>query len=95
MTFTDEEIDEAVSQTIADTECVSELDANPDIKKMILERMAIGVKRYGHGIRVWDDTTEWGTKDDSWLEMALEEALDMAIYLASAILRLRSLNKKL
>jgi len=93
--MTHDEIDEAVSQVIDDTECPSKFDDNPELKKMILERMAIGKKRYGHGIRVWDDTTEWGTKDDSWLEMALEEALDMSIYIASAILRLRSLNKKL
>ena len=91
----DNDIDNAVSQTIEDTECSSEFDANPEIKKMILERMAIGKERYGHGIRVFDDTTDWGTKDDSWLEMALEEALDMSIYIASAILRLRSMNKKL
>ena len=88
----DADIDDAVSQTIADTD-PSEFDDNPQIKKMILERMKIGKKRYGHGIRVWDDTTDWGTKDDSWLEMALEEALDMSIYIASAILRLKSLKK--
>ncbi|MAF35768.1 hypothetical protein CL622_01475 [archaeon] len=64
-------------------------NANEAILKLLTERMALGLKRYGHGIRLHDDTRQWGTKEDSWEEMALEEILDGLIYTASAILRLR------
>lgn len=53
----------------------------------INERMAIGKERYGHGVRVDDDTTTWGTKNDSWLEMAEEELLDCLIYVAADYIR--------
>ena len=53
----------------------------------VKDRLAIGVKRYGHGVRVNDDTTQWGTKIDSWLEMGLEEIDDLAIYLIAQLLR--------
>ena len=49
-------------------------DDNEEILKIITERMELGLKRYGHGLRTGDDTRQWGTKDDSWEEMALEEA---------------------
>ena len=48
---------------------------------------AIGVETYGHGVRVNDDTTQWGTKVDSWLEMGLEELDDLAIYVTAQYLR--------
>ena len=50
-------------------------------------RLAIGVETYGHGVRVNDDTTQWGTKRNSWLEMALEELDDLAIYVQADELR--------
>lgn len=50
-------------------------------------RLAIGVETYGHGVRVNDDTTQWGTKKNSWLEMALEELDDLAIYVQADELR--------
>ena len=50
-------------------------------------RLDLGRERYGHGIRVNDDTTQWGTKTDSWLEMALEEIDDLAIYVAAQLVR--------
>ena len=50
-------------------------------------RLDLGRERYGHGIRVNDDTTQWGTKTDSWLEMALEEIDDLAIYVAAQVCR--------
>jgi len=64
-------------------------DDNGEILKIITERMELGLKRYGHGLRTGDDTREWGTKEDSWEEMALEEALDGMIYLAASILRIK------
>jgi len=56
-------------------------------KDAIESRLAIGVERYGHGVRVNDDTTQWGTKVDSWLEMGLEEIDDLAIYIIAQCLR--------
>lgn len=63
-------------------------DDNEKILELIQERMAIGEERYGHGIRKNDDTTQWGTKLDSWTEMGLEEALDLTIYLSAQLIRL-------
>ena len=51
------------------------------------ERLLIGKERYGHGVRVDDDTTTWGTKTDSWLDMAKEEFLDAIIYLTADYIR--------
>lgn len=65
------------------------LDDNPALLEILRERLALGADRYGHGLRTTDDTTQWGTKDDSWAEMGLEEILDMTIYLACALLRVR------
>ena len=62
-------------------------DDNERILELIQERLAIGEERYGHGVRKNDDTTQWGTKTDSWTEMGLEEALDLTIYLSAQLLR--------
>ena len=40
---------------------------------LIRERMEFGKAKYGHGVRVTDDTTTWGTPSNSWMHMALEE----------------------
>ena len=64
-----------------------ELDDNQEILRIIKERMEVGAKRYGHGLRSEDDTRQFGTKTDSWTEMGLEEILDSTIYLAAQILR--------
>ena len=53
----------------------------------IRERLALGLKRYGHGVRVNDDTREWGTKQNSWMEMAREEILDCLIYVVADYIR--------
>ena len=53
----------------------------------IIARMKIGKERYGHGIRINDDTKEWGTKNNSWTEMAEEEILDALVYVAAQKLR--------
>ena len=74
---------------------LSEGDANAEIIQLIRNRMVLGLERYGHGIRIYDDTRQWGTHDDSWEEMALEEVLDGLVYTAAAILRLRKRRKNL
>lgn len=56
-------------------------------KDAIESRLAVGVETYGHGVRVDDDTTQWGTKTDSWLEMGLEEIDDLAIYVIAQLIR--------
>ena len=66
----------------------SQMDDNKEIIRYLVwlypfldaieARLAIGVETYGHGVRVNDDTTQWGTKRNSWLEMALEELDDLA-----------------
>ncbi len=63
-------------------------DDNERILELIQQRLAIGEDRYGHGVRKNDDTTQWGTKTDSWTEMGLEEALDLTIYLSAQLLRI-------
>lgn len=57
-------------------------------EEAIRARLDLGRERYGHGIRVEDDTTQWGTKTDSWLEMGLEEIDDLAIYVAAQLSRM-------
>ena len=69
------------------------MDNNDEILKLINERLNLGRERYGHGIRVGDDTRQWGTKHDSWGEMGLEEALDLTLYLASALIRLQYMDE--
>lgn len=69
-------------------------DDNGEILDIIRERMEVGLERYGHGLRTADDTRQWGTKEDSWEEMALEEALDGMIYLAASILRITRARKE-
>ena len=73
---------------------ITEKNYNPDILKLLQERMALGLERYGHGLRIHDDTRQWGTKEDSWEEMALEEVLDGLIYTAAAIFRLKEKRLK-
>lgn len=63
-------------------------DDNKEIMKLLQARLELGRERYGHGVRVNDDTRTWGTKRDSWEEMMLEEALDGMIYSAAAMIRL-------
>ena len=62
-------------------------DDNQRILDIIKERMKVGERRYGHGMRIRDETTQYGTKTDSWTEMGLEEILDLVIYLSAQILR--------
>lgn len=66
---------------------MEEQDDNKLVLSEIVKRMEKGFKEYGHGLRVDDDTRKWGTKDDSWEEMALEELLDACIYLSCSIIR--------
>jgi len=57
--------------------------------ELIRQRLELGRERYSHGVRVDDDTREWGTKDNDWELMAIEEVMDGLVYAAAAIIRLR------
>lgn len=60
---------------------------NDGLISRIIERMELGRKRYGHGIRLNDDTRQWGTKKNSWMEMCEEEIIDGIIYAIADHLR--------
>lgn len=57
------------------------------VKTALKDRLSLGRKRYGHGVRIYDDTTQFGTPSDSWFQMMNEEILDGMIYCACAYLR--------
>lgn len=69
-------------------------DDNKEIMALLEKRLALGRERYGHGVRVDDDTREWGTEENSWELMMLEEALDGMIYSAAAMIRILRKRKE-
>ena len=88
------EEEQAIEDVIKSRNEAHAKDYNAEILKMIQERMEVGKKRYGHGLRINDDTRQWGTKEDSWTEMGLEEILDLQIYLAAQILRIQERERE-
>lgn len=68
-------------------------DDNEEILRLLKARLQLGRERYGHGMRVDDDTRQFGTPDNDWELMALEELLDGLIYTTASIIRHR--RKKL
>lgn len=64
-------------------------DDNDEIMKLLKDRLSLGKQRYGHGVRIDDDTRQWGTDTDSWETMMMEEALDGMIYAAAQLLRIK------
>lgn len=71
------------------------MDDNAEIVKIITTRLAVGELTYGHGFRVNDDTRQWGTPNDDWIEMAIEEAIDSSLYLCAQLLRLRRTKEQI
>lgn len=63
------------------------MDINEEIMDLIRSRLEIGKTRYGHGIVLEDDTTKYGTERNSWTIMALEEILDMAVYVSARLIQ--------
>ena len=57
------------------------------VGEQLVERLEIGLKRYGHGVIVDSDTKEWGTTENSWIDMAVEEFLDGVIYVTADYIR--------
>lgn len=54
----------------------------------ILSRLELGLRKYNHGVRVNDDTRTWGTRMNSWMEMAKEEFLDAIIYVVADYIKM-------
>jgi len=59
----------------------AEEELNNDIVHLIKKRMEKGRKEYGHGLL---------KGDRDWTKEALEEALDMSIYLSAKLVELKS-----
>ena len=92
--MSNDEIDGLLDEIYMETLPKQEDDVNEELIELIKGRMELGKKRYGHGVILNDDTTQYGTEEDSWLLMSLEEALDGAIYTAAALLRvMKGLDK--
>lgn len=68
---------------------VENYDDNKEILELLKERMEMGIDKYGHGVKVNQNTEDFGTKDDDWELMALEEMLDGLIYTTASIIRYR------
>jgi len=62
-------------------------DDNAEILHLLHQRLKLGFSRYGHGLRVDDDTRKYGTKTNDFIEMGLEEILDNLVYMATATVR--------
>ena len=63
------------------------------VQQELLGRLELGLKKYNHGVRVGDDTRDWGTPVNSWLYMAREEFLDAMIYVAADYIRKNDLKR--
>ena len=57
------------------------------IEDQLVGRLELGKKRYGHGVIVNSDTREWGTPENSWINMCQEELLDAVIYIVADYIR--------
>ena len=63
------------------------------IREELTGRLELGLRKYNHGVRVDDDTRDWGTPVNSWLHMAREEFLDAMIYVAADYIRVSGLKR--
>jgi hypothetical protein len=62
------------------------LDCNEEIKTLIAERMEKGRKAYGHGLLQ--------NSGYDWVQEALEEALDLSIYLSAKLIEIKTRTVK-
>ena len=62
------------------------LDCNEEIKALIAERMEKGKKAYGHGLL--------RNSGYDWVQEALEEALDLSIYLSAKLIEIKARTTK-
>jgi hypothetical protein len=61
------------------------LDCNEEIKALIAERMEKGRKAYGHGLMQ--------NSGYDWVQEALEEALDLSIYLSAKLIEIKASSR--
>jgi hypothetical protein len=73
---------------------VEDKDDNAQIIERIKQRLEIGFETYGHGVRIQDDTTQYGTSRDDWAAMSEEEILDGLIYAAAAAIKQERIQEK-
>ena len=59
---------------------------NKEILKLVENKLEFGQKKYGSDVTL-NDPRDWG-------EEALEEAIDMIVYLVAELIRLRALKKE-
>ena len=64
---------------------MSESNINGKVVEMVKERLALGATRYNSPVRL----------DDSryWIQEALEEALDLSVYLSARLLQIKTLEQ--
>ena len=65
------------------------------IEEQLIGRLELGKTRYGHGVIVNSDTREWGTPQNSWIDMCVEELLDAVIYIVADYIRKGRESEKL
>jgi hypothetical protein len=58
------------------------MDCNEEIKALIADRMEKGKKAYGHGLLQ--------NSGYDWVQEALEEALDLSIYLSAKLIEIKN-----
>lgn len=63
------------------------MDNAREFSDFVARRQAVGLKKYGHGVRREDDTRAFGTTRNCWLEMAQEELGDAVNYVVCERLR--------
>lgn len=63
-----------------------EVDCNNEIIDLIMDRMEKGRATYGHGLQPNDG--------HDWVQEALEEALDLSIYLSTKLIQIKMLEKR-
>jgi hypothetical protein len=70
-------------------------DFQKDINDLLCKRLEFGRQKYGHGVNINENTRNFGTAQDSWGEMFMEETLDGMVYAAAAMLRRKKENKNI
>ena len=73
------------NSALLDNKDLLDKDCNEEIKALIAERMEKGRKAYGHGLLQ--------NAGYDWVQEALEEALDMSIYLSAKLIEVKNLTK--
>lgn len=66
-----------------------DLPISSEIMRLLGTRLALGRERYGHGVIVDQDPSQYGVGGNNWELMALEELLDGLVYTTAAIIRIK------